>query len=77
MKPSGRALPSATSDESSPFADDPLTQWRILVQKALQDKDQITLRNLFTQLSTLVPADRISHEWLHAVSAWDANAKTG
>jgi hypothetical protein len=51
--------------------------WERRVDRALHNDDKKALRDLFSELSALVPPESVSHEWLNVVSGWDARAKTG
>ena len=55
----------------------PLQAWEQQVRQALHSDDQNSLRELFAELSKLVPLESVSHEWLRVMSGWDARAKTG
>jgi hypothetical protein len=54
-----------------------LQAWERQVRQALHGDDSEALRNLFAELSGLVPTESVSHEWLRVVSGWDAEAMTG
>ena len=69
--PPGTKSLKPTEQESS------LQAWGRRVRQALHGNDSEALRNLFAELSDLVPTESVSHEWLRAVSGWDAEAKTG
>ncbi len=77
MKPSESDFPPETKPGITTDLGAPLKAWERRVDSALHDDDKTTLRELFGELSTLVPPDRVSPEWLRVVSGWDARAKTG
>jgi hypothetical protein len=54
-----------------------LVDWERRVDSALHEDNKNMLRDLYRELSTLVPPERVSSEWLRVVSGWDARAKTG
>lgn len=77
MKPSENDLPPETKASNSTGLEVPLAPWEQRVRQALHHDDKNALRELFSELSTLVPPERVSHEWLRVMSGWDAKAKTG
>jgi hypothetical protein len=77
VKPSEADLPPETSQDITTGLGTPLMAWERRVNRALHDDDKGTLRDLFLELSTLVPPKSVSPEWLRVVSGWDARAKTG
>ena len=77
VKPSESDLPPETRQDITTGLGTPLMAWERRVDHALLDDDKNTLRDLFRELSTLVPPERVSPEWLRVVSGWDARAKTG
>ena len=77
VKPSESDLPPETKQNIRTGLGAPLMAWEQRVDSALHEDDKDTLRDLFLELSTLVPTGSVSHEWLRAVSGWDAEAKTG
>ena len=77
MRPSESDLPPETKQNITTGPGAPLTAWERRVDRALHEDDKDTLRDLFLELSTLVPSESVSPEWLRVVSGWDARAKTG
>ena len=77
MRPSESDLPPETKQHVATGLAVPLMAWERRVDSALRNDDKNTMRDLFLELSTLVPPERVSPEWLRVVSGWDARAKTG
>jgi hypothetical protein len=77
VKPSESDLHPETKSSSAIGPEVPLQAWERRVRQALHGDDKNALRVLFADLSSLVPAENVSHEWLRVVSGWDARAKTG
>jgi hypothetical protein len=77
VKPFENDLPLETEFSNETGPESPLQAWERRVRQALHDDDKNALRELFGELSSLVPTDNVSHEWLRVVSGWDARAKTG
>ncbi|GEM_PF-434844 len=77
MKPSECDLPLETNQQSAISRGEALMAWERHVDAALHDDDKNALRSLFGELSTLVPSEKVSTEWLSVMSGWDARAKTG
>lgn len=77
MRPSEFDLPPETKQDTTTGLGTPLMAWEQRVDRALHEDDQDRLRVLFLELSTLVPPESLSLEWLRVVSGWDARAKTG
>ena len=77
MKPSENDSPQGTKSRKATEPESLLQAWERRVGQALHRDDSNALRTLFAELSTLVPRESVSHEWLRVVSGWDARAKTG
>lgn len=77
MMPSENDSPQETKSRKPTEQESSLQAWERRVRQALHGDDSEALRNLFAELSDLVPTESVSREWLRAVSGWDAEAKTG
>jgi len=77
VKPSENDLRQETKSRKATEPESSLQAWEQRVRQALHSDDKNALRDLFVELSDLVPQESVSHEWLRAVSGWDARAKTG
>jgi hypothetical protein len=77
VKPSESDLPPETKQNITTGQGASLMAWERRVDRALHEDDKDTLRDLFRELSSLVPSEKVSLEWMRVVSGWDARAKTG
>jgi hypothetical protein len=75
--PSENDSPQETKSRKPIEQESSFQAWERRVRQALHANDSEALRNLFAELSDLVPSESVSHEWLRVVSGWDAEAKTG
>lgn len=77
MKPFESDLRPETKPQKASSLEEPLVAWEWRVVQALHRDDKGALRELFHELSALVPVESVSHEWLRVMSGWDARARTG
>ena len=77
MKPSENDLRQETNPSKPTDLELRLQVWDRRVRQALHSDDKNALRDLFVELSDLLPQESVSREWLRVVSGWDAKATTG
>jgi hypothetical protein len=77
VTPSDNDLPQETKPSKVTDLELRLQAWHRRARQALHDDNKNALRDLFVELSDLVPQESVSHEWLRVVSGWDAKATTG
>lgn len=77
MKPSESVLPPETNSSNAADLETSLRSWERRVRQALHGDDKDALRELFTELATIVQPESVSNEWMRVMSGWDARAKTG
>ena len=77
MKPSESVLLPETNSSNAADLETSLRSWERRVRQALHDDDKDALRELFTELATIVQPESVSNEWMRVMSGWDARAKTG
>ena len=77
MKPSENDLRQETKSSKPTEPELRLQAWDQRVRQALHVDDKDALRDLYVELSDLVPQESVSREWLRVVSGWDAKAMTG
>lgn len=70
-------LPLETETSNATEPEVPLQAWERRVGQAHHRDDKNELRALFDELSSIVPVENVSREWLRVVSGWDARARTG
>ncbi len=77
VKPSESVLLPETNSSNAADLETSLRSWERRVRQALHDDDKDALRELFTELATIVQPESVSNEWMRVMSGWDARAKTG
>jgi hypothetical protein len=77
VTPSASDLPPETKPSKATDLELRLQAWDRRARQALHRDDKNALRDLYVELSDLVPQESVSREWLRVVSGWDAKAMTG